>query len=52
MSDAEIVDEGPAPDAGASLATALIVLTTIVMIAAVVVINGVASSQYQGNSFF
>ena len=34
MADEDMVAEGPAPDAGAGLAAALIVLTTVMLIAA------------------
>jgi hypothetical protein len=45
MADDEM-EEGAPADSAAGLATAMIVLTTIVLIAAVIIVNGIASDKY------
>ncbi len=44
-------DDGAPVDTAAGLATAMIVVTTIMLIAAVVIVNGIATDKYGAGLF-
>jgi hypothetical protein len=47
MADEDMVADGPAPDAGANLAAALIVLTTVMLLAAIFATYKLLGDRYQ-----